>query len=365
MSEYILIIIWIAIMALLARILPIRHRELVCGEETERFDWLFALIVMVPLVWMASQRGNFGDTYAYIGTFRRMPTAFGEIQAYMDRINKDDWFYYSACLIKVFVTSNERLYLGLIAAFQAISIVVLFRKYSPSYLISVFLFVASTDYIAWMYNGIRQFVAVTIILYATPLMLKKKYLPSFLIILLASQFHKSALLMIPLSVIAQGKAWNWRTLLFMAGALLAVFYVDQFTTLLDDALDNTQYKNVVRDYTEWNDDGTNPIRVLVYSLPAILALIGRRFIWQEGNELINFCANMSIISMGLYLISMVTSGIFLGRLPIYTSLYSYILLPWELDNIFSEETARLLRGAMILLYLGFYYYQMHITNGLF
>ena len=81
-----------------------------------------------------------------------------------------------------------------------------FRKYTPYYIMVVFLFVASTDYLSWMFNGIRQFMAVTIVFSATIFMLKKKYLPLLGVILLASSFHKTALLMIPCVLIAQGNA---------------------------------------------------------------------------------------------------------------------------------------------------------------
>ena len=75
---------------------------------------------------------------------------------------------------------------------------------------------------------------------------------------------------------------------------------------------------------------------------------------------------MSIISTSLYLFSMVTSGIFIGRLPIYFSLYSNgILLPWELDNLFTENSKQIVWLFMIIGYLGFYYYQMHMAWGTF
>ena len=151
----------------------------------------------------------------------------------------------------------------------------------------------------------------------------------------------------------------------MAAILIAIAFVDRFTTFLDDALQETQYENVVSDYTEWKDDGTNPLRVLVYSIPAILAFIGRKNIAQKGDHVINFCVNMSILSMGLYLLSMVTSGIFIGRLPIYCSLYSYILLPWELENLFDKSSKYITYFVAIGAYLFYYYYIMHFQNALF
>lgn len=65
-------------------------------------------------------------------------------------------------------------------------------------------------------------------------------------------------------------------------------------------------------------------------------------------------AGKYIISTALYAISMVTSGIFIGRLPIYCSLYANgILLPWELNHLFGQGPAaapgchRVLLGVLL------------------
>lgn len=139
-----------------------------------------------------------------------------------------------------------------------------------------FSFVASTDYFSWMFNGIRQFTAVTIIFAATSLMLNKKYKTLLILILLASTIHQSALLMIPMVFIAQGKAWNKKTLIIIFAAIVTVTCVGEFTNLLNEVLADTQYKNVVSDWQSWQDDGTNILRVLVYAMPTFLALIGRK-----------------------------------------------------------------------------------------
>ena len=100
-------------------------------------------------------------------------------------------------------------------------------------------------------------------------------------------------------------------------------------------------------------------------MPALVSFLGRKRIRASGDPIINLCSNLAIVSAGLYLISMVTSGIFIGRLPIYASLYGYILLPWEIDHLFDENTGGFTHGLMIAAYVLFYYYQMHIAWGAF
>ena len=364
--KYYLVFVWAALLYYLNLRTDAAQYEddrILIQENKARISWLTAFLIFVPVIWMAINRGNFEDTSAYIPMFRGMPASLSSVSGYMDTVTKDKGFYLASCLIKVFFTHNATVYLAIIALFHGIVVVTFFRKYSPRYLISIFLFIASTDYISWMFNGIRQFIAVCIILCATDFALRRKYIPVVILIVLASFMHQSALIMLPVIFIAQGKAWNKWTLLFISVILLAITYIGAFTNILDDALSYTQYENVVTDYTEWEDNGTDMLRVLVYSIPAIISLLARRQIHEEGSALINFCANMSIISAGLYLISGFTSGIFIGRLPIYVSLYGYILLPWEIDHYFSPSSKRILYIGMFLAYAVFYYYQMHIAWG--
>lgn len=365
MSKYVLIMAWLGIMALVQMFIKCYREENVFGVWEIRALPVFGIIVLLPIIWIAASRGTMMDTHMYLLGFRSMPASFSGVEDYLAHIEKDKGFSLLSVLIKIIFGSNEVVYLLILALMQGISLFWVYRKYSESYLMSIFLFMASTDFISWMCNGLRQFVAVTTIFFVTTLIIKKKYLPVIIVILLASTFHGTAIMMLPLVFIAQGKAWNKRTILFTVAALLMVAYVDQFTNILDSALYDTQYANVVSDWTSFNDDGTNPVRVLVYAAPTILAVIGRGYIKNEDDPVMNFCVNMSMISTGLYVVSMVTSGIFIGRLPIYASLYNYILLPWEINHFFSEKSARAVKIFVVIFYLAFYYYQMHLGWGLF
>lgn len=363
-SEYVLILVWVGFMAVMSNSANVKKYEMVNGKMEIRHKLWFAILVFAPVVWMAGHRGHFGDTGAYLNTFLGMPDSLSDIPQYVAaNVTKDKGYYIFACIIKAAIGNNTTLYLLILAAIQASCLMIVYRKYSTDFTVSVFLFLASADYYSWMFNGIRQFTAVTIVFAATSLMLKRKYVLLLAVILFASTFHQTALLMIPIVLIAQGKAWNKRTLLFLGMAILAVAFIGQFTNWMDDALASTQYANVVSDYTSWNDDGTSPLRVAVYCVPALLAFAGRKTIAECDDPLINMCTNMSLVTAGLYLISMFTSGIFIGRLPIYASLYNYILLPWELNHMFADSTGKLLKYAMVAFYLMFYYYQMHIAWG--
>lgn len=365
MSEYIAILLWLMLVAFMASKKSVKQYELVNDRVVRRCRMWFAVLAFLPIIWMVGNRTLwFGDTGMYHDSFYAMPSSISELPSYLPLVRKDKGFAVLSVTIKMLFGADHTIYFLVLAVIQSYFLITVYRKYSLDYIFSIVLFIISTDYVAWMYNGIRQFTAVTMIFGATTLMLKKKWLALVAIILLASTIHQSALLMIPLVFICSGKAWNRKTLIFIAVALLAVVFVGQFTNLLDTALAETQYVNVVSDYKELSDDGTNPLRVLIYSVPAILSFVGRDTIRRKNDSLVNLCTNMSIVSMGLYVVSMFTSGVFLGRLPIYVSLYGYILLPWEVEHLFSRESKRFIFLGIIGMYLLFYYYQMHFAWGL-
>ena len=358
-NRYILILIWVGVLGLLSVMAKGVYRmEIVNGEKVRRVTPLFAVVAVAPLVIWAGSRGYVGDTAAYMRSFGDMPSSFGGINSYMDGITKDQGFYFVSAVIKCIIGNRDTVYFIIMAAIQCFLLFKIYRKYSSSFVICFFLFIASTDYISWIFNGMRQFVAVTITVACFPWILKKKYIPAIIGVLIASLFHQSALLVLPFIFIVQGRAWNKKTLLFITLVIVAVMFANRFTNILDTILAETQYENVVSDWENWQDDGTNILRVLVYCVPTIISLIGLKYIRQENSPLINACTNMSIASAGLYVISMFTSGIYIGRLPIYFSLYNYILLPWEINRIFTKQSAKLVYTLMIIAYLGFYLYSL-------
>ena len=360
-NGYILILIWAAVMGAMAVMASdwIYRTESVNGEKVRRVTPFFAVVAVLPLVIWAGYRGNVGDTGSYVEAFKDMPNTISGIGGYMASITKDYGFYFASALIKCVIGNRSTIYFVVGAAVQCYLLLRIYRKYSPSYVVSLFLFIASTDYISWIFNGMRQFVAVTITIACFPWIVEKKYIRAIIGILIASLFHQSALLVLPFVFIVQGKAWNKKTILFILAVIAAVMFADRFTDILDNMLAETQYQNVVSDWESWQDDGTNILRVLVYSVPAIFSLVGLKYIRKANDPVVNICANMSIASIGLYVISMFTSGIFIGRLPIYFSLYSYILLPWEIRNMFTKQSARVVYLAMAAGYLGFYLYSLY------
>ena len=180
-----------------------------------------------------------------------------------------------------------------------------------------------------------------------------------LVVLAASTIHSSALIVLPFIFIVNGRAWNVRTVLFLVAIILSVLFLDRTTSFITNAMVNTEYERDISYFS--TDDGTNILRVLFYSVPAIMSLVYRPYINRADDPLINVCANLSIVAAGFYVFSYFTSGILMGAIPIYFSLANYILLPWLINEVFSPASAVFIDTAFVGVYSYFFYYQVGVT----
>ena len=363
LTNYWWLLIWLFLGGVIFGKMP-KRREQLNGETVERWDIWPAILMVVPfIIWAGFRHNYFGDTALYRKTFLNTEPNLALIPGLFVNDSKDPGFTAFMILVKTLIGDADKLFFLIIAAFQMICVALVFRRYAKDYWTCIFLFIVSTDYLSWMHNGMRQFIAVAIVFAGFRYLADRQYIKMILLILLASLFHGSALLMIPIVFIVQGQAWNAKTVLMLLAVAVVMAYTDRFTPILSDLLQETQYDDLTTNEIWTTDDGTNILRVAVYSIPALLALFGNKYIRSANNRIMDVCINCSIVTMALYLVASVTSGIYIGRLPIYTTLYGYIALPWMIDQIFEERSARLVRYVMYAAYLAFFYFQMHFAWG--
>ena len=365
MTVYWFMMAWVILFGILAQVTSKR----VCvgeylGEDVyeARAHLFMAVVTFAVIIFFAGMRTTVGDTTAYIKMFGDYPLFQNAHDIIFDSSAREPGFRLFSILIKTFISDNYNVWLSIIAVISGICVMYPIYKYSCNFGVSAFLFMASCQF-SWMFNGMRQFLVAAIIFSCTDLILKNKTLLYIIIVCILSTIHKSAFILIPMYFIAQGEPWNKRTILFIGCIVLAMLFTSKFTNLLTDVVEQTDYASSVNEFKA-TDDGTNPIRILVESVPIILAFIYRDNIKDKLTPIIKLSINMSLIASGLYIISKIAhSGILLGRLPIYFSMYNLIFLPWLLNNIFDKKEKDLIYFIMIICYFLFFYYQMVLTWG--
>lgn len=363
LRNYWMLLIWLLTVGLFLNVVIPKTLVTVEGKSEYRWGKFSAFLLVVPYIVWAGYRSWFGDTETYRMSFYEAASSLSALPAYAASQTKDTGFYVLNSLFKIFISSSSVVFFLAIAAFQLFCIMKTYRKYSSDYWMSIFLFIVSTDYLSYMHNGMRQFIAVCGIFACLGWIIKKEYFKTIIVILLLSTIHQTCLVMIPIIFIIQGKAFNKKTMFLIFLTLIVLVGVNSFTSFLEDALKETQYSDIMTNEIMQNKTGTNILRVIVYSVPLLLSIVGKRYIDEANDPLINLCVNCSVITTALYAISAVTSGIYFGRLPIYTSLTGYILLPWLINHMFEKKSAVLVKIMMYGFYFLFFYYQMHFAWG--
>lgn len=303
-------------------------------------------------------RSGIADTGTYIVTFMGYPDSLADAIAVIDTV-KDEGFYLLSVLYKQLISTDFHGWLFLIALVSCYATLVAFRKYSSEFGLSCFLFIATTTF-TYLINGMRQYIVISIILACSSWIVKKKYVKFILLILLLSTIHKSAIIFIPLLFLVNAKPWSWRMWLAVAAAVFLGLNTSAFMTVVESTLADTQYGNYV-DYIANSGVGSNVMRLLLALVPIVLAYLEKEIVEDIGTPFVKLCVNMSVINFCVYFIATFTSGMALGRVAAYFDIYNIILLPWLITHYPSRSTRQLLKNAMIVLYIVFFWFQMDVT----
>lgn len=331
------------------------------GKYRFKVNLFVAIIAFSAVTVFAALRSGVADTAAYIKMFEEYPVGFSEIGSLLADSDSPGFILFSV-FIKTYISTDYTVWFSIIALISGICIMIGFYQYSFNFALSAFLFIASCNFI-WMFNGIRQYLVVSILFACTSLILKKKWIPYFILVLILSTIHQSAIIMIPIYFVVNGEPWNKRTLLVILGVIVCIIFADKVLNIFNSAIQETNYA-VGYNETKKIDDGVNIFTILISLVPVGLAFLFRVNLKEKYTPIMKLSTNMSIMAVCIYIISKLTrSGILVGRMAIYFTTYNLILLPWLVDNIFKDNERRLIKYVMIICYLFLFYYQMEKTWG--
>ena len=139
-------LLWIPIIGLAMHIMIPQKRVRINGKIEYRWEMWMAILAIIPYVVWAGYRIDTGDTGVYRKLFLSAPATLSQIPEYLSNNTKDKGFSVLVILIKSIIGNSDVMFFLLIAIFQMVCLVMVYRKYSTNYLFNIFLFVASTNY---------------------------------------------------------------------------------------------------------------------------------------------------------------------------------------------------------------------------
>lgn len=352
-------IVWIVVLGIWNKLVKQskeKTQRFVQKQKDYKVPMYLAILTFGYIIFWVGMRSGVADTRAYISMFEGYPTSLAAIPQYWDfSENKSPGFITFSILFKHFISTDYHVWLMTIAILSGIPIMLILRKRSKYFFYSSFLFMTGIIFF-WMLNGMRQFWAAAIVFLFSDWIEKRKTIPFMIVVLLAATIHFTVLVMIPMYFVATAKPFGKKVILFLILLLIAVIFLEPFVGAMEDVLQGTAYAGSTVQFAE--DDGVNPIRVLVMSVTPAIAFCGRKVLEKKADAFINICINMSVICAGIYFLGIFTSGILVGRLPIYFEIYNLILLPYLLKECFTRESSKIMFVLCTIGFLGFYYLQM-------
>lgn len=310
---------------------------------------LMVMTTAAMLALVAGLRNNIGDTFFYMHSY-----VTDDYSLYSIVERKDIAFGLYQKLLKTW-SDDPQLLILVTACITNLLIVMVLYKYARLFELSVFVYIASGAYVISM-NGIRQFMAAAFVFAATKFILNGNAGKFLVVVLFASFFHQSALIMLPIYFFVRREAWTRMTFALLAIAIGIVYGFNEFQDILFSSLQNTQYA----EYKTFNEGGANMLRVLFYAAPLFLAYLGREKL-RKLYPKFDVIVNLSLIGVVLMLIA--TQNWIFARLAIYFTLYQIILLAW-IVKAFREKDQKLVYLGILLIYFVFFYYENAVTLGI-
>lgn len=311
---------------------------------------LLIFICMASLVLVSGLRDTIGDTHAYMQSYVNGDHSLQNI----DYTGDFGFNIFQSLLFSI--SEDPQLLIFTTALITNALIVLTLYKYSRVIEISLYVYITSGMYIVSM-NGIRQFLAAAIIFSVTKYILNGDWKKYLLVVLIASTFHKTALILIPIYFIVRRKAWTKDTLILLFVGVIITAGFNQFYDLLFTVIGDSQYSN----YENYSDGGSSVLRVVVNSVPLVIAYMGRdklRNMWPKSDYIVN----LSLLGT-LFLIIATQNWIF-ARFNIYFGLYNLILISW-IFKLYSKQNSRLIYFTLIVCYFLYFYYEQVMSMELF
>lgn len=344
-------IAWIILMRMLCAG-SMRYTQLASRAKAYTVPASVATVTMAYIVFWVGVRTSIADTATYVNGFILSSSDISQVPTILESGGKAILWNISILLFKALVTENWQVWLISLAITMGFSVSYCYYKHSEAFFFSILLFILATDF-TWMLNGMRQFLCVTTLMVAFPWLVKGKTKHYMILLAVLSLIHFTVWIMAPIYFVVQQKPWSKLVILTIIGTCIICAFAAPFAGAIEDTLQHTQYKGT--EIINPLDDGAHPIRVVLLAIPTVIAWFNRKSIEKENNIKLNILINLCLLSALLMLFAVFTSGIMMGRLAIYCSVYSALALPMLISRWPNKNRRQLLRIFCIIGYTAFFY----------
>lgn len=315
-----------------------------------RMFYCFAFVTTVILILVGGLRYRVGADYNnYIAAYE---------------LRKDTWWSYVVSLdepgFSIICKISSIIYDNSATMFFICSLITIglfmntIKKYSNNYVFSVLMFIFVGTW-AGSFGAIRQYLAAAVVFAGHRYIYIKKFWKWLIVVIVAMQFHRTAIVMLPVYFIATKKI-NIRTICILFVSVIVIKF--SYDYILDTM---SFFKGVDQSEYSYMQTEVNIFRILVACAPILLYFITYGRYHKKNNPETEFY-NMMLFVNAAFLIGTSNSA-YLARVVIFTETYAVFALP----RMIARESAKDKKIYKIIIlgaYFLYFTYQIYIMSSL-
>lgn len=316
-------------------------------SNPKKYNNIFIYIVILILILVSGLRYNVGTDY---WTYSNMYTINIPNMKINDIIKSNDIGFTILCKILYEFSENPQFMFLIVSVITIIPIVFMIKNYSYSFELSLYLYITTFAYFS-SFNILRQWIAASIISYGFKYLLERNLKKYSMIILIASIFHATSIIMFPIYFIADKNPRSLINLVLLIVSLLGVLFYRKFLDVAFNVLKNTQYSNYYSEFMNVGQ-GVNILRILVYIVPIFWVIIKYKNINVYEDKKIDIIINLSFIGM-LFMILGIRHK-YIARMTALFDIYYVLLIPYILRTG-NKKSNKLIYYTIIVMYFIYWY----------
>ena len=334
------------------------------GRQTGKRHFMLRrsdVFMIVTILWLTSfsfLRTSYNDTSNYIASFMNAESVIDGVEngTFVDWTGNPFSMLYRS-LVHDF-TDNYHIYFFFPAVLSSFAVVKLLKRYSVAPAFSLLIFFSLGTYVMYI-AALKQCLAMFFLLMALPYAIDKKYVRFYLLVLVAILFHTHAFMFAIVPFLLE-KPWGKVSWILLGATLFAMVTYD---VTLGAFMNYAQSIGaLVAEEEVFDDHQINMLRVLVYWVPAILALIFRRRLFLDSSKAENLFVNMSIVSAFILTLGLVQAANLFARMAGYFEIATAIALPWIVKKLFTKQSAQFVMTFASILYFAYFIYEFTVSK---
>lgn len=261
----------------------------------------------------------------------------------------------SVCWLCSEIDGTAQLMFALVSAATIILVYKGLSYFSKDISLSLFVFMGIGQLYLNTFNAVRQAVAIALFVYGLRYIAQHKLIKYILVMLLATSFHASSIILVPLYWFLR-RGWG-KISVMIAGAVLAV----SGTVIINMILNSSYAKYLMQDQFTSEVSATN----IMYFAMSVLIFLCSGFL-MKGYKYRDILINLNILSMFCFLLYQVFSDtpvmIVVTRLSYYFMIGYPLLFVMTIKYIDDKLIKSVMTFGLVAL-ISFMFYRSSILNG--